>query len=168
MDQAKVKKIRIATHGLRGGGFNPTHNLDGYRQITQLALQIVSATPHVPMIMCGIGERFQEVLDAVCNAGVTATRVLYSPLFGTHAGLDTREGGVKIIPLGADRIIDYGAWYWTPPHVIDYWKLLDDLPDGTVICAGGELMLALGGEAIKGRLFEISLDTCNITDITDD
>ncbi|MEK0369499.1 MAG: hypothetical protein QQN62_07855, partial [Nitrosopumilus sp.] len=39
----------------------------------------------------------------------------------------------------------------------DAWRFVSDLPDQTLLCAGGELMIALGLKSIneKGQLFEL-------------
>ena len=39
------------------------------------------------------------------------------------------------------------------------WAFIKSLPDGTLLCAGGELMKALGLESTKGNLYEIDTGT---------
>ena len=147
--------IRLITHGDRYFGPDPVHTPEGIGQIRALITKILSIT--VSTIICGTGKRFQEVMKIVIGYYENIP-IKFSPLCGSADGLE-KDNTVVLTNGTFVAQEDYMGIIGNP--AIDIWKFIGSLPDNALLCAGGELMIALGFKTLnqKGHLYEIDSAT---------
>lgn len=157
---AVPRVVHIITHGKRTEGFDPVHTEEGKMQILALTLP-----DGIEKVVVGVGTRFQEIYNLIKDdpqiAGITP---LHSPFCGGYDGLVvTPNGNFAAIAHGNVPINTYLGLIGTPGF--SPRAFVDGLGEGTLICGGGEVLLALGyeGNPPKGALFEIDLEDFTIT-----
>jgi len=142
--------VYLVTHGKRIFGIDPSHTSKGIKQIENLILP-----REISLVVIGTGTRFQEIYEAMIDRGHLRkdTSVKYSPFCGSADGLEANKDVILVInvTVSLDNYISIGS------SCFDAWRFISDLPDRTLLCAGGELMMALGLKDIneKGQLFEL-------------
>lgn len=144
--------IYLITHGDRFNGSDPIHTPDGLRQINSLPIP-----QDVKCVVSGTGRRFLEILGIVRSKLPYAPFVKYSPFCGGTEGYEVRENKELII-LTDGRTVDYRAEYVGVSNgPLDMWMFVSPLPDKTLLCAGGDLLIGLGLKDIyeKGHLYEL-------------
>ena len=143
--------VYLVTHGKRKFGVNPSHTPEGIQQIQKLTLP-----NKISLVVIGTGVRFQQIYCRMINAEHLRqnTPVRYSPFCGSADGLEANRDVIMVDgrTVSLDDYISIGS------DCFDAWKFVSDLPDRTLLCAGGELMMALGLKDIneKGELFELN------------
>ena len=143
--------IYLVTHGKREGGPNPRMTADGLFQIERLRELLPKNTP---LVVVGTGKRFLQVYG-VLQPSLNGAKVEYSPFCGSADGM---EPDGKTIPMASGELTEHDSYLGLVRcKAFDAWKFLKDLPNGTLLCSGGELMMALGLEGVneKGQLFEL-------------
>lgn len=141
----------LITHGDRGFGSNPKHSEMGIDQIKNLTLP-----EKIDLIVIGTGKRFQEIYQFIQDK-LSRIPVKYSPFCGSADGL---EADYRIILVDGTLLKDDEYLGMINVPAFDAWKFIADLPDNTLLCAGGELLIALGGKTInqKGQLYELDCE----------
>lgn len=143
--------IYLITHAEKAFGPNPSHTRDGISQIEKLVLP-----EGIPLVVMGTGARFQEIYTALVGHGNLSRdiHVNCSPFCGSA---DSLEANKKDVLLVSGTIVSLNDYIGIGNDCFDAWSFLFDLPDKTLLCAGGELMIALGLGDIneKGQLFEL-------------
>ena len=143
----------LITHGDRFFGPNPGHTSKGIKQIRTLQIP-----DDINLVVVGTGIRFQEIYEAI-KPQIPGVPVKYSPFCGSADGLEGPETDYSIILVNRKLVSqnNYLGLIETPGF--DAWGFVANLPNRTLICAGGELLIALGLKAIneKGQLYELDL-----------
>jgi len=140
--------IYLITHGDRNNGPDPTHTAEGLAQI-----EAIPIPNGICLIVSGTGKRFLEILEIV-RKKLPDAPVKYAPFCGGPEGFQGKDEVV----LTDGRTIGYHADYIGISNgPLDMWSFIRSLPDGTLLCAGGALMIGLGLKAInqKGHLYEL-------------
>lgn len=149
--------VYLVTHGERNFGVNPSHTCDGILQIEKLVLP-----KKVSLVVIGTGWRFKEIYKIMIGRGYLGylsqnIPVKYSPFCGSVDGLEANKDVILTdgTTVSLDDYISIGS------DCFDPWRFISDLPDNALLCAGGELMMALGLKKIneKGQLFELDPKT---------
>ena len=155
--------VYLITHGDRNFGPDPIQTQMGNGQINAMCIAIVRIP--VSMVVVGTGKRFQEIYGLIGSfrghLWRQSTPLKCSPLCGSADGLE--PDGTVILTNG--RLVEQENYIGIINNpAIDIWKFIEGLPDNALLCAGGELMIALGFKDIneKGHLFEIDVQarTC--------
>ena len=148
------RNISLITHGKRNFGVDPKHTTEGIEQIKNLQLP-----DNIALVVVGTGKRFQEIYETI-RPKIYGATVKFSPFCGSADGLEA-DGNViltngTLVDLKKDYISLTNA-----PEAFDPWGFIASLPENTLLCAGGELLIALGGKAIneKGQLYELDPET---------
>ena len=142
--------VYLVTHGKRNFGVNPSHTRDGILQIEKLVLP-----EEVSLVVIGTGWRFKEIYKTMIGRGYLSqdTPVKYSPFCGSADGLEANRDVILVngVTVSLDNYISLRS------DCFDAWRFISDLPDRTLLCTGGELMMALGLKSIneQGQLFEL-------------
>lgn len=143
--------IYLITHGERHYGPDPVHTGQGLLQIQSLREHLKNLK--INLIVVGTGRRFCQIYEQI-RPSMNGIPVKRSPLCGSADGLEKNgcvvlTDGTIVPPKMYVSIIDN--------PFIDIWGFVNNLPDGTLLCSGGELMIALGFSNInqKGHLYEI-------------
>lgn len=142
--------IYLVTHGERFFGVNPSHTCDGILQIEKLVLK-----EKPPLVVIGTGARFQEIYNTMVNKKQLSRDVPIkrSPFCGSADGLEANKDVILVdgTTVRLDNYISIGS------DCFNAWRFISSLPDNTLLCAGGELMISLGLKSIneKGQLFEL-------------
>ena len=145
----------LITHGDRYFGPNPSHTVVGIQQVQNLKI------PEVKLIVIGTGKRFQEIYTAIKDQ-VSDVPIKYSPFCGGVEGL---ESNGQIILNDGTLVDDENCLGMIKVKAFDALMFIEELielADGDVLlCAGGELMWALGLKPInqKGHLYELDPET---------
>jgi len=143
--------VYLITHGERNFGVNPSHTDEGIQQIGNLVLP-----EKISLVVIGTGKRFQQIYCMMINSEYLQqdTPIKYSPFCGSVDGLEADKDVILAsgITVSLDNYISIGS------NCFDAWKFVSDLPDRTLLCAGGELIIALGLKSIKekGCLYELN------------
>lgn len=145
-------QVYLITHGERMHGFDPTHTGLGLSQIGNIRLPL-----NICLIICGTGRRFTQILRIV-KRKLPHTAVKYSPFCGSGEGIE--ENGTRV--LSDNTIVASPDFLGITKGIIDMWQVVAFFKrfctDGNMlICAGGELMVALGLGEInqKGHLYRL-------------
>lgn len=149
----------LITHGLRNGGANPVHTIEGRAQISNIVLPL-----GISKVVIGTGARFKEIHDYLVACGRLGVNVpcVFSPFCGSADGLEKGTRVVMVDGQECDLATEYIGL--TDPASFNAWGFIASQPEGTLFCAGGELMTALtGGVGEKGRLYELDIDTKTAT-----
>jgi|GEM_PF-2818082 len=149
-----MAKIYLITHGDRQNGPDPGHTRAGIEKIRSLPLP-----EGVGLVVSGTGKRFLETLDVVLKKFPWNINpaVRYSTFCGGCEGFDGDE------VVLSDRRVNYAEMYIGLSHgPFDLWQFVAvfaDMPCDVILCAGQELMSALGLKAIhkRGSLYELDL-----------
>ena len=146
--------VYLITHSEKAFGVNPPLTRKGTLQIEKLLL-----VEEPPLVVIGTGRRFQEIYKTMVKKGQLGRDipVKYSPFCGSA---DSLEANKKYITLADGTIVSLDDYINIGNDCFDAWGFLYDLPDKTLLCAGGELMITLGFGDIneKGQLFELDLE----------
>ena len=143
--------IYLITHGERDFGVNPSHTDEGMQQIGNLTLPEKTS-----LVVIGTGKRFQQIYCMMINSEHLQqdTPVKYSPFCGSADGLEANRDIIMVdgTTVSLDDYISIGG------DCFDAWRFISSLPDNALLCAGGELMIALGLKDIneKGCLYELN------------
>lgn len=144
----------LITHGLRNGGANPSHTPEGMAQIENVKLP-----EGIIKVIIGTGMRFKEIHAYLVFSGHLDVNVpcVYSPFCGSADGL---EKGIRVVMVDGNEC-DLKTEYIGLTHpCFDAWAFIASQPEGTLFCAGGELMTALTGSVgEKGQLYELDVVT---------
>lgn len=142
----------LITHGERFFGPNPVHKQEGIEQIKDLQIPA-----DISLVVIGTGARFKEIYEVI-KPHVDGVPVKYSPFCGSADGLEADYNVILVDGTLVDLKNDYTS---LGAPCFDAWKFVSDLPDRTLLCAGGELLIALGLKAIneKGQLYELDPET---------
>lgn len=148
--------IFLITHGDRFSGANPGHTEEGFRQLRHLAPMIPG---DISMFVIGTGKRFREIHETIIENrnDLISVGQKSSPFCGSVDGLDITNGH-KIVILFNGTAVDLKEDYISlSAPCFDAWRFINLLPNGALLCAGGELMIALDLKPIneKGQLYEL-------------
>lgn len=141
----------LITHGKRYFGFNPTHTPEGIEQIRLLGDKLPENG--ISLVVVGTGLRFHEIHETL-EPWLGDTEKKFSPFCGSCDGL---EADGRIILFDGTTVPEEEYISLINSSCFDPWKFIEDFPEGTLFCAGGELMVALGLKEIneKGQLFKL-------------
>jgi hypothetical protein len=142
--------IHLITHGERNNGVNPGHTIEGIAQINALRLP-----EGITQVVIGTGLRFREIYEAVSSQLFPVRgAVRYSPFCGSADALDPDR--CVVLADGTRVPLDHYLGVGTVPG-FDAWAFVSAMPDNCLLCAGNELLIALGAKAIaaRGQLYEI-------------
>lgn len=147
------KKVHLITHGERNNGPNPGHTPLGFEQIQGLELPI-----GITQVGIGTGRRFQEIYDTICNQLPDGTSHFYSPFCGSANGI---EPDGQIILVNGKLVDEKNYLNLIRSKSFNAWEFINELANGTLLCAGGELIIALGLKTInqKGHLYKLLPET---------
>lgn len=149
-EREAAMSLYLITHGERNNGVDPKMTENGIAQIELLRTLLPKA---IALVVVGTGARFQQIYRTLSDS-LQGIAVKYSPFCGSADGLDP---GDKIVLIDGTLVnrSDYLGLIRAPGF--NAWEFLRSLPDGTLLCAGSELMISLGLERInkKGQLFEL-------------
>lgn len=144
--------IYLITHGKRYFEANPRMNTEGLAQISKLRNLLPES---ISLVVVGTGKRFQQIYT-ILQSKLADVPVKFSLFCGGADSLGNK--GAHIIFADArftscENYIGLGD-----TTAFDAWKFIAQLPDNTLLCADGELMLALGLKNItgKGQLFQLN------------
>ncbi|MFA6503131.1 MAG: hypothetical protein WCT45_02655 [Candidatus Paceibacterota bacterium] len=143
----------LITHGLRDSGVLPQHTEAGIAQFANLPKM-----DGVAKVVVGTGIRFMEIYRTLVANGQLAasTPVVYSPFCGSADGLDPPDT-ILMADGSVCKLDDYIGFGNT--KAFDPWVFIAEQPVGTLFCAGGELMMALGCQKVpKAALFGLNSD----------
>lgn len=150
--ERKITMIYVITHGERAIGPDPLHTEKGIEKIKKLPLP-----ENITQVVIGTGRRFVEIYNAFKDK-LNGVPVKFSPFCGSAVSLGEEEN--IILPDGTViKRDDYLSLYEVP--AFNAWEFIRGLPDNTLLCSGGELLISLGLKSEKGCLFE--LDPVNKT-----
>lgn len=158
-----MKKLSyLITHGDREEGVNPIHTDKGREQILRLEIPA-----DVTKLVIGTGNRFQEIANMIYSKGGDYP-CLSSPFCGGVEGIrmDTEPGKPNMILTASGFEIPEDQYLGLRNTIgFDPWVFVEGQDAGTLFCAGGELLLALGfeGRPPKGALFAIDVETKTVT-----
>lgn len=147
--------IYLITHGERNYGINPEHINKGIEQLRKL--QIPSDIGSISLVIIGTGARFREIYETI-KSQIPNIPVKYSPFCGSVDGL---EANYDIILIDGTTVNQDDYLGLVETSGFNAWDFVAGLPHNTLLCAGGELMIALGLKAIneKGQLYELDPPT---------
>jgi hypothetical protein len=146
--------IYLITHGKRNFGPNPGHTEEGLRQMASV-IKEAADIPNIPLIVVGTGLRFIEIYTHL-SQHLPNVPVQFSPFCGSA---DSMEANGQVI-LTNGLLVGYDNYVSVVKSpAFDAWKFVASFPDNTVLCAGGELMNALGIKSEKGQLYELDPKT---------
>lgn len=150
-------KIYLVTHPKKMCGFNPSVSDEGAQQIQRIREEIFPEFSKPPLIVIGTGQRFKDTCDTLLR-NLAEIPVKYSPFCGSG---DSMEADNDTIMMSCETTTSANYIGLVANPGFDAWKFVSSLPDGTLLCAGGELMGALGLKAInrKGHLYELDPET---------
>lgn len=136
----------LITHGNRFFGPNPGHTEEGFGQIRKVAQQLPAT---LPLFVVGTSRRFNEIYETVVQVKpeLAAIPRIWSPFCGSADGL---EADRKTVILSDSTLLDLDTEYdGLFEHCFLPWVFIRQYPEGTVFCAGGELLIALGWKSIN-------------------
>lgn len=142
--------VYLVTHGQRNFGINPSHTSCGFEEIGTLVLR-----EKISLVVIGTGKRFREIYNTMISQGHLQqdTPIKYSPFCGSADSLEANKDVILVdgTTVSLNDYISIGS------DCFDAWRFISSLPDNTLLCAGGELMMALGLKDIneKGKLFKL-------------
>lgn len=141
--------VYLITHGEKAFGPDPVLSRKGTKEIERLKLP-----EGIILIVAGTGKRFRDILRIVCKQ-LPGIPVKHSPFCGSA---DSLEANKKDVTLADGTTVSLDDYISIENDCFDVWDFIFDLPDKTLLCAGGELMIALGLGNIneKGQLYEIN------------
>lgn len=151
-------KRYLVTHPERFNGANPDLTPKGIEQLHELTLPEC-----IIKVVVGTGKRFKKTYDVLSLAGILKRFVpgVFSIFCGSADGLD--EGKTIVLADGSEcnLVTEYiGLTHFS----FNAWGFIGSQPEGTLFCAGGELMTALTGSVgEKGRLYELDIETKTAT-----
>ena len=125
------KTVYFVTHGNKNPGPNPSMTDDGVEQVRKLRPQI-PARP--ALVVCGTGRRHLDVRHAL---GLENAPTMWTPLVGGPESLEIISGQRMVMlangepPIPRARYMDL-SFYGESALLI----ILNEVPDGTVICSG--------------------------------
>lgn len=150
---------KLITHDDRKpNGYDPPHTEKGIKKIQEL-VEENSGILKTNTVVYGAATRFWQIAQEVLKKN-SGAQYKSSFLCGTPEGLDVETNRICLVngltvPLkeheGLEKAVAEGY--------VNIWRYLGKFPDDTVICAGGELMIALGLNSIRkrGALYEIDI-----------
>ncbi len=151
--------IFLITHGDRFFGPNPGHTEKGFKQLRRL----VPAVPiDTSLFVIGTGKRFREIHETITETrpDLISVRQKSSPFCGSPDGLEADGNVVLVDGTLVDLKNDYIG---LTSSCFNAWGFIGLLPfpSCALLCAGGELMIALGLKAIseQGQLYELDITT---------
>lgn len=147
----------LITHGDRIYGPDPGHTVPGIKKIQNLSIPI-----GVNMVVMGTGKRFREIYTAI-KCQIPRASLKYSAFCGSADGLE--ENG-QIVFADGTLVDDEDCLGLVRSKSFDAWKFIQECIElghgqDVLLCAGGELMIALGLEHInkKGHLYQLKPET---------
>lgn len=147
-------KVYLVTHGDCYSGYNPTLTEDGITQIQRISAMI--PFQKITLVVMGTGQRFVDTYNALITV-LASTPVKFSPFCGSADG--SKKYGV--IAIAGVMILSEDYIGVSSCAAFDAWKFISSLPADTLLCSGGELMIALGLGDInkKAQLYELDTET---------
>ena len=148
--------VYLITHGKRNFGLDPSHTQEGLDQIAALWDKLPRG---ISLIVIGTGKRFYEIY-CVLQAKLKGIPIKFSPFCSSADGL---EADGKIITVEKRTVVPDDYIGLIGSNCFDAWKFVSDLPENTLLCSGGELLIALDQKEIyeKGQLYELDPETKN-------
>jgi len=152
-----MKRIYLITHGTKFGGHNQDMTPDGLKQIISIREQLLPKMPWIPVIFVGIGARHKQTFHVLIPT-MPHTQIRHSPFCGTADEIEDCEDAVDT-NCGKVRTSEYLGLVNTPGF--NPWEFASSLPQDALLCAGKELMTALGLSNIfsDGQLYELDANT---------
>lgn len=153
--------IYLVTHGKRFNGVNPSLTEEGKAQIERIHEDVLPKIPaRPPLVVVGTGKRFLEIYQ-ILSPALTGIPVKHSPFCGSADSMEADNDTVMLASGEKASHSRYLGMIACAGKAFDAWRFLKDLPDGTLLCAGGELMETLGLAIIsqKGQLYELDPNT---------
>jgi hypothetical protein len=148
-----MKIYYLLTCGDRNHGFNPRLTAEGTDQISGIRRDLLPNIPRPPMIVVGTGARFGNTYAAIAPLFQNVP-MKYSPLCGTGEATD-KDGNIELasgVKVPKNKYISIESFSGIA------WEFIMGLQPGTLLCAGEELMHALGFPSAPARLYEIDTD----------
>ena len=151
-------KMYLVTHGNRNFGCDPSLTDKGFEQIADIRVNLLPKIPAPPLVVIGVGRRFEETYQGL-NQSLRDIPMKWSPFSGSGDALEI-DGRIALPGNISVTNDDYIGMVNNPGF--DAWRFISSLPEDTLLCSGEELMMALGFESDKGRLYEIDTErrTC--------
>ena len=151
-----MKNIYLITHGIVFGGHNQDMMPDGLKQIASIRETLIPKLPWIPVFFVGLGARHKQTCDVLTHL-YPHPRIRLSPFCGTADEI-TEDGKIDTkykISKASDYLGLVNTVGFNP------WNFVSNLPTGAIICAGRELMYALGLRDIyvDGQLYELDAET---------
>ena len=141
----------LVTHGERNDGADPGHTSEGLGQIRSIKLP-----KGIAQVVVGTGRRHWEVNEEVAAQLPEGVAVKTSPHCGSADSLNSDK---TTITLSNGKTVKLSDYIGIETSCFDAWEFIESQPDGTLFCAGGELMMALGCKAKRGKLYELDVET---------
>ena len=150
-------KLYIVTHGDKMSGANPGLASTGTDQIVRIREELLGKIPKPPLVVIGTGRRFEQthIMLFMMNHEIPVKR---SPFCGSADSLE-KDGSIMLANGEKVAMADYIGLIGTPGF--HAWSWLCNLPEGTLLCAGEELLTSLGLKNLckKGVLIEVDTET---------
>ena len=134
------KIIYVVTHGDSGSGHNPIMTDAGLEQIHALRDLVKKIAAPDPYVVVGTGRRHYQTYATISSSLEGNPVVIFSPFAGSGDALE-KDGQIALenYAVPSDK---YLGLVNNPGF--DAWDFVGNLPNGTLICGGGELMTSLG------------------------
>lgn len=148
--KGKDMAIFVVTHPFRENGFDPDITENGILQIVHVRADLLpKSCPLPPLVVVGTGTRFWKTYMAL-KLALESVPVKRSPFCGSGDSMEP-DGSIAMSAgnVSRDNYIGLAAF----PEAA--WAFINSLPENTLLCAGGELMEALGFTSQKGQIYAI-------------
>ena len=156
-----MKEVSILIHGPKGTGADPHMTEEGTKMIASLVLLLPDT---IPEVWTGEARRHEDVAIA---AGLhTHPNRWWSSVFGAAGSLETISGQ-KMLVLPSGLTVPFDRVTSGQDAGPSVKAKLATLPKDTVICAGREILLALGmsiEQAKSGALYTAEVIGGDVTD----
>lgn len=147
------KAIIIVTHGPKAKGPNPPMTEEGRQAIHNLRKHLIVDPP---VVCIGEAQRHFDVAEALGYGEDSGVPWMISSVFGACGSLELGKEGEKLLILADGRSLPFGICTSGEDAGPSVTAKLRKLPEGAVICAGREILIALGvplADAKSGALY---------------
>ena len=145
--------IFLATHADREFGSNPGHTPKGFERLREIALMVPD---DISLFVIGTGKRFREIYETMTaeRGNLSSLPQKSSPFCGSADGMEADYNIILVDGTLVNLKKDYISLSAT---CFDAWAFINLLPPRSLLCAGGELLIALGLNTIReqGQLYEL-------------
>ncbi len=152
MEGQPVKTMYLCTHADRHEGADPHHTQEGIKRLNGIKFP---AAPDIRYIVRGTGRRHKEVELAIRNKGIPDDSVtVVSPFVGSADAIN-KDCTITLANGERVRAEEYVGLIGTVGF--DPRQFLAGLPPKTLVCTGGEFLIALGLDGIneRGALYQL-------------